>query len=188
MKRNSDTNIISILESFEEGGEGNITDGQTVKICGIITSVKRKLTRRDAEMAFAVVEDLTGSIEVIIFPKIFAQYEKIIANEQVVSIVGKVSTKEDEEPKILMDSAAKIDVKNENMRFYVKIPSGCDGKINALKEILRIYNGNVPVFLHFASTKQTYAAPREFWVEPCEGLEKRIKELLGCECDVALRM
>ncbi len=184
---NSNAQIGGILSSFAENSEGEIKDGQMVKIAGIVTKIKRKFTKNDAEMAFVTIEDLTGSIEVLVFPKIFYKFEGVLKEDSVVAITGRVSAKEEEEPKILMEVASKVDTDTTNERLYVKIPSSGGDKMAQLKELFKIFNGKTPVFLYFEKDKKTLSAPKEYWVTPCKALYDEVKNLLGEDSDIILK-
>lgn len=88
-----------------------ITDakvGERLKIAGIIISVKKIFTRAgNHEMAFAKIEDLTGVIEVVVFPKIFARTSDLWHQDSVVVLSGKVDEK-DERLTILTDDATAL--------------------------------------------------------------------------------
>jgi len=76
-------------------------DNSTVRLLGIITQAKRKITRNNATMAFLTVEDITAAIEVIVFPKIYEEKASLITEGRVVFIEGRLSLKEEEDPKIV---------------------------------------------------------------------------------------
>ena len=85
------------------------TDGQDVKIAGIITSVKKKYTKNNKIMAFVTLEDLYGTVELVIFPTTYEKYEKILQNDNIVKVTGKVSIKEDEKSKVLVSNMTLIE-------------------------------------------------------------------------------
>lgn len=100
--------IGAILASFsEEEAENDIipfADKQKVKLCGIITSKTVKTTKNGASMAFLTLEDKTGEIELIIFPKIFADSSHILTKDSAVCLRGEISAEENREPKILVSA------------------------------------------------------------------------------------
>jgi len=91
---------------------GEITDedvGSRTHIAGIIVNVKKIFTKAgNNEMAFVKVEDLSGTIEVVVFPKIFAQTSGMWVPDTVVDISGKIDEK-DEKKTLLVDGVKKID-------------------------------------------------------------------------------
>lgn len=102
---------INTIELNQMKEESDFTkDGKTIKYAGIITSVKKKYTKRNTQMAFIKVEDLYGSSEIIVFDSCFEKTRDIIISDNIVLIEGKISTKEDEEPKIIANNI--IELKN----------------------------------------------------------------------------
>lgn len=87
-------------------------DGDFVTICGIITHITIKQTRSGQNMAFVTIEDMLGSIEVIVFPKVLQSFNQYIVNTGVITAVGTLSIEEEKEPKILANVIDKAPDKN----------------------------------------------------------------------------
>ena len=101
-----------IQEDINENHEPSSKyDGKQVKFAGIITSVKKKFTKRNTQMAFITIEDLYGSCEVIVFDSCFARCSHVLLNENIVLVDGRLSLKEDELPKIVANEITEF---NEN--------------------------------------------------------------------------
>ncbi len=82
--------------------------GSKVLISGVVTQIKKILTRQsNAEMAFMKIEDLTGSIEIVIFPKTYAQTKDVLIKDQVVLVIGRLDFK-DEKPVVLAEKIENI--------------------------------------------------------------------------------
>ncbi|MCL4382619.1 DNA polymerase III subunit alpha [Patescibacteria group bacterium] len=82
--------------------------GSKVLISGVVSQIKKILTRQsNAEMAFMKIEDLTGSIEIVIFPKIYAQTKDDLVKDQVVLVIGRLDFK-DEKPVVLAEKIENI--------------------------------------------------------------------------------
>jgi DNA polymerase III subunit alpha len=96
---------------------GTITtqmEGRTVTVGGITTTVRRILTKNNDSMAFAAIEDKTGGLELIVFPKAYKATPDLWQPDQVIIVTGKVSSKDREgkiggELKIMVDSAKPVD-------------------------------------------------------------------------------
>ena len=93
-----------------------IMENEYVRISGIITSLIRKTTRNNQNMAFAKLEDLESSIEILLFPKILEAYSERIATDKIVAVDGYVSFK-DGLAKILAEEINDIDEKIELPKF-----------------------------------------------------------------------
>ena len=98
--------IGAILASFsEEEPDDDIisfADKQKVKLCGLITSKTVKTTKNGASMAFITLEDKTGEIELVVFPKIFENSSHILMKDTAVCLRGEISAEEEKAPKILV--------------------------------------------------------------------------------------
>ncbi|MBE6680625.1 MAG: DNA polymerase III subunit alpha, partial [Ruminococcaceae bacterium] len=121
--------ISEILASFEdEENAGKYRDKQTVNICGIITKRTVKATRNGDNMAFVSVEDKTGEMEAVVFSKQFERFSGLLFVESAVVLGGTVSVKDDEPPKILLNSCVPL-IPNESysdkkpQTLYIKVPS-----------------------------------------------------------------
>ena len=79
-------------------------DGQNVIYAGIITSVKKKYTKKNTLMAFVTVEDLYGTCEIIVFDACYQKASNILIEDNIVIIDGRLSIREDEETKIVANS------------------------------------------------------------------------------------
>ncbi len=107
----SPTAINSILSAFSEEveSEENFADKQTVTLCGIITRRQTKMTKNGAQMAFISLEDRFGELEVLIFPKTFETVSHMITNEAAICVVGQLSIRDDEDPKVLAQVILPLD-------------------------------------------------------------------------------
>ncbi len=83
-------------------------DQMRVTLGGIIISSNTKVTRSGGVMAFITLEDMTSSIECLVFPKVLEQYNDLISTDKLVRLYGKLSLREDEEPKVLVEALSDI--------------------------------------------------------------------------------
>ena len=104
---------INTLQMMKIAEEGSLKDdGKEVKYVGIITSIKKKYTKRNTLMAFMSVEDLYGSTEIIVFDTCYSKSQNILLDENIVVIDGRLSIREDEPVKIVANSITEF---NENV-------------------------------------------------------------------------
>lgn len=97
------------LDGLEEREDhGMSLDGQMVDMAGIVTEVKGKATKKGAYMAFVTLEDLTGQMECLVFPKVYERYQGMMAVDDLVVITGRLSIREDEAPKLLMEKLVPL--------------------------------------------------------------------------------
>ena len=94
--------ISDLLEAAQEYSTRYIDNAQ-VTLLGIVSSMKKKITKSDATMAFLSVEDMYGAIEVIVFPRIFTENAVKLQEGNVILLSGRLSLREDEDPKVICD-------------------------------------------------------------------------------------
>ncbi len=100
----------SQLEGLEEREDrGMDMDGMYVEMGGILTEVKGKATKKGAYMGFLTIEDLTGQLECLVFPKVYEKYQALMSVDDLVVLCGKLSIREDEAPKLLVDRLIPLD-------------------------------------------------------------------------------
>lgn len=180
------TSTLDIRPEDTEGGaamhNNPLKDGAEVKIGGIIVDHKKKTTRSNNMMAFVSLEDLYGVVEIIIFPKIYNRYAKLLNNDAIVIVEGRLSLREDEEPKILCDKVIKL-TPQMNKKLYLKIDKNNNINVgNQLNPILKKHRGDIPVILYNESIKRRSLANRELWINYNDGLVAELRKLLGSDC------
>ena len=167
INRNSTVSTIDLENEDEEDDEKIDYDSKIVTLCGIFTKGRILLTKSGRNMMFANLEDLYGSVELVLFPNIFEQYEKILNDEIVIKVVGKVSMKEDEKTKILVSNIELInknnkqeskEIKSTVKKIYVRIPKDKmdleDRVIGYIKDLSKEYPGNNEVYIFYDGTNK----------------------------------
>ena len=147
-------------------------------------SVKYTRTSNKA-MAFLTVEDLYGSVEVIVFSNLYEKYNQRLQKDQVLVIQGKASVREDEDAKLIAnDFLFYEDIKSEGTGpmdrvFWIKIPKQLTIPPVKITDILQSYRGNTRVMIYNERLNQKLAAKENYWVSPCGKLIHDLEELLG---------
>lgn len=184
----SRTTVAQIMQSVERDEEGNyissggkLTDGSSVAVCGIVTGRKNKTTKSRSQMAFIKLEDVYGSIEVIVFPKTLPAVTRVLEENSVVLVKGRLSLREDEEPKVICETAQLLDdiaVKSDKT-LYIKIADKTSENLNRVRRILTAHQGKITVCLYFADTKERLAAPESMWTDGSEETLRQLEEAFG---------
>lgn len=98
------------LDGLEEREDRGLSlDGQIVDMGGILTEVKGKATKKGAYMGFITLEDLTGQIECLVFPKVYERYQGMMALDDLVVLHGRLSIREEEAPKLLVEKLIPLE-------------------------------------------------------------------------------
>ena len=117
--RQSNIDTVKMKEAAENLNNGvaekslEYKDGQIVKYAGIITSIKKKYTKNNTLMAFITVEDLYGQAEIIVFENTYNKSSSSLIEENIVLVTGRLSLREDEEPKIVAISIEELKERKE---------------------------------------------------------------------------
>lgn len=182
--------ISSIIEDADENGIDaslKYPDKAQVKIAGIISAKRTKVTRSGEVMAFLTVEDRYNDIEVIVFAKNYTKLSGILCEDSAVSVFGSLSREEGEAPKVILSDAIalktdsefsvqpKIDVEE---RLYIKVPGLSDGRINNIQRICALNRGRVKVVLYDEGTKK-YSVMKDAFVNPSDKVISRLVTLFG---------
>ncbi len=185
---------VELLEYLETKRE-NLIDNQKVNFIGIVTSSKKKFTKRDEIMAFCDVEDLYGSIEMIVFPKVFAAHSGLLFTGSIILVEGRLSVKDDEikllaekisvAPKTV-ETVIKNDTSKQKKGLFIRLGKTDETKISHLKNLLSIFEGKLPVYLYFSDTKKYEFMGKEYLIDVNEPLIKELKLIFGDE-NVVLR-
>lgn len=97
-----------VASGEESDAEMRFSDRQVVVICGIVNKRQLKMTKTNAQMAFLSVEDDSGEIEVVVFPKTLEKFSHLLTEEAPLCIVGQLSLRDDEDPKLLANSMVPL--------------------------------------------------------------------------------
>ena len=120
------TTVGDVREMAEGEEHGADYDGAQVSMAGILTLCKGKITKKGAMMGILSLEDLTGQIEGLVFPKVYERYVPLLNVDSLVILDGKLSFREEEEPKLLVDAVRPLDGRNAAQRMAepLKVSSG----------------------------------------------------------------
>ncbi len=158
-------------------------DGREVRVGGIITAVKKMVDKKGNMMAFATIEDYTGSTELILFSKCYEECKDIVEVDRMVLVTGRVSTREGEAPKILGNEVMALEKLTERFtcQLVIKIDVDCsDSLIEQALVSLNDYQGTTPVLLAARENgSEVYIRSRKYSVNPDFTLLNSLKSLLG---------
>lgn len=180
----TNTRISDIISMDHEEGidlQTKVEDGQRVIIGGIISNITIKPTRNNDIMSFVTIEDIFGSVEIVVFPKVYQKWSKYIQEDSVVVVKGRISVREEEQPKILADSIEPLKtVKVEVNKLFLRLSDDLwKSQIESLKPVLERYKGMSPICVVLRDSRKKFMASREIWVTVSEELINEVKKVIG---------
>lgn len=209
------------LDSYRESWEqealhpvdtlGQMKDGVLVRVGGIITSIRQVITRRGDLMAQFTLEDYTGTLGCVVFPRIFERFRSFIQPERVVVVEGRINTQE-ETVKIFCDTvrvpkgedAAGDTCSKEQdqipcqlsydetgqerktrepaQKLYLKMENSKNSLLlEEVEKILARFPGPIPVYMYFSDTGKFRVVQEYRWVEGTEKLFTLLEARIGPE-------
>ena len=181
--------IDRILDAFADEADTTFTDGQDVVLLGMLDRVQTKSTRTNAQMAYAILEDVYGALELVVFPRVLESCRSLLKSGQVVIVRGRLNAREDEAPKVLVSQVSPAPSPNAvvsekpkavaNPGVYLKIPSLESEEWRRTQKLLRVFEGRVPVYLRVSDTGKLIRVPSELWITPETVLIDELKRALG---------
>ncbi|MDR2650630.1 MAG: DNA polymerase III subunit alpha [Clostridiales bacterium] len=164
---------------FLNGDATPIQDGVYVCYGGMITGKTVKYTKNAGKaMAFITVEDMYGSVEVIVFSRLYESLSSKLKEDRVVAVTGRASAREDEDAKIVADEIRFFEEINAvpGQTLCLKIDNA---DIDRLTGILTAHKGRSPVMIYDESRRKRLRLKEDFWVDLKEPLMNELKDYLG---------
>jgi len=177
--------ISDLLDPENEIGQGPHSDNEDVRLLCVIVSIKKKVVKSDATMAFLTVEDLYGQMECLVFPSTLERYANLFTEGRTVLIAGRLSLQENKEAKLLCNIIEDMggeqeqpvaQKKNGRRGVFLRLESQTDPRLPGALKFLGIFEGNLPVMLYYGDTKQYQKCPGVDWNPP---LARELTRLLG---------
>jgi DNA polymerase-3 subunit alpha len=166
---------------LKEISDTSLSDGQSVKVGGLVAAVKKINTKNGDTMCFIDLEDLTEHCEVVVFPRVFEKSSAFLALDKAIAISGRIS-KNDEtvkilagEIKLLADSQPEVHIKIAGLQENA-------ASMAQLKEILAGNHGSVVAYLHFTKSRKIIKTDQPYWVDLSSCVVNQLEQLLGKGC------
>ena len=136
-------------------------DEQDITVAGMIAKVRMKTTRSDSMMAYVELEDDTGTIELIVFPKTLERYSPYIKEDSGVIVNGRLTLREDRDPQIIcetirpisdLDNADNVPRQNGSRKLYIRLESKACPLAGKIKPMLSMFPGEIHRYSTMADT------------------------------------
>lgn len=152
----------------EETGEARVTDGQTAIVGGLISDITIKYTKNNQKMMFLVLEDLVGTLEIIVFPKSCEKYGHLLREDEKVFIRGRVSVEEERGGKLILSELIPFENLKKDLWIQFSTKEDFLSQESRLYSLLEIYPGESGVVVYVAKERLKKRLPSGFNVELCK--------------------
>lgn len=195
--------LADVLDSEEQGEMHTfVRDGMQATMAGIITSKKNLITKNNKMMAFVDMEDLYGTVEVVVFPNIYERFGSLVAEDSIISVTGSINFKEGEVPKLLAEKIVDLRSLTEELEqsresaqtasaepvtdapeglVKIKLPSGNTNEmLNRIRNVMLAHRGKYQAIIYMPQGG-SFRTERELWVEPDADFRKAVTDIVGEE-------
>ena len=191
--------VVSMGEIQKDAAEhgDRFRDGNRVRVLGAVQSVKQKLTKSSGTMAFVTLEDLFGSMELLVFPNVYSRSHTLLREGQIVLAEGRISLTEEKDTKLVCDridppplpgqalssGESPQQPKKHSSRpgLYLKVPGKDSREYRKAMQYIAIFDGPTELYLYFQDTGKLVRAPAVYRVDANPVLVRELKRLLGSE-------
>jgi len=176
MKRFSPLNTAALAE---------LNDKVEVRLCGVVAALKEYITKKGERMGFVTIEDLVGSIEVVVLPNIFQTVSELLKGDEPLLVAGSFE-KGEKSNKIIASSVQLLRAVSEKetraVTFIINSSALDSARLESLKGILMRHQGGCQTTLQIVLPEICTAVlrlPQQYYVTPTEGLSLEVEGLLG---------
>ncbi len=160
-----------------------VPDQKRVSVVGVLGDIKLKQLKNKNTIAYTTIEDISGTVDVIVFSGTLASYRSIMAAGSVVIINGKVSDREDRATELICESVEPVpqSAQNEDKTavLYLKIDSIKSQQFNMVCDVLAAHHGSSDVIILCTDTNKKIKAPDRLKVEPSRSLIDNLSKILS---------
>jgi DNA polymerase III subunit alpha len=183
LARHSDA--IKRFSTCDTAGLMERADKEEVSVCGIVTGIKLLNTRKGDRMAFVTLEDLSGFVEMVVFPETYTEAAELLNSEEALLVKGTVDVGEDA-CKILVNEVLSLkDVQERLTRmvhFRLTTPGLEERQLRSLREIMTRYHGDCEALIHLVvpnRSETVISLPEDLRLQASDQMMDDVEKLFG---------
>ena len=174
--------IAAVMAAGEENGPSRYGDGANVTLAGVVASVRTKTTKNNSLMAYVVLEDATGSMELLCFSRTLSESGAYLKVNLPVVVTGRVSIRDEKAPQLMVDRVVPLSGKQpaggaaDDQVLWIKLPDGGES-LSWLGKLMNMFPGESTAIVYLADIKKR----RQTRCVIHEALLAELRETLGEE-------
>ena len=173
------TNVSSDFEIDDETGETKVKDGAVATIGGLITNKTIKTTKKGQLMAFFTLEDVVGTVEVVVFPNSFTANRVVMDHAEKVFVTGKVQANVDENAKLICDKVVDFNIIPRKLWIRFESLSAYEEKKAELDGILHDSDGKDTVVIYCTKENKRITLPSNRTIKVNSELIQKLQAMYG---------
>ena len=173
------TRTTADFEVVDGETEPKVKDQERAVIGGMITGRTVKATRTNNMMAFLTVEDLYGTVEVIVFPRDYEKYRTLLEEDTKVFIQGRVTVEEDKPAKLICSGVVPFDAVEKELWIQFSTRADYEEAEQTLFAILGNYDGTENVYIYLSKDRARKLLPKSRCTKVCKELLSELYTKFG---------
>lgn len=171
--------VTTDFEIDEESGETKVRDGSRETVGGMVMGKTLKTTKNGQLMAFLTLEDLVGTIEVLVFPRDFSTYRSVIEGSDKLFITGKVTANADENAKLICEKVVSFDSIPRKLWLRFADEAQYQAQQSGLLDMLAASDGHDTVIIYCTKENKRLALPDSRNVKVTAELLAQLRSVYG---------
>ncbi len=163
----------------EETGRAVVEDGARATIGGMITARTVKLTKNGQQMAFVTLEDMVGSVEVIVFPRDYENKKQLLNEDAKVFISGRTSIGDDPAGRLICEQVIPFDEVPKDLWLKFADKTEYDARWPEVTEILRGSDGHDTVIIYLEKERAKKVLPANWHVAASTEMTEKLMKIIG---------
>jgi len=165
----------------DETGQCVVQDNAQVMVGGIVTEKVIKITRQNERMAFLTLEDLAGTVEVLVFPRTLEKEEEKLEPESRIFVNGRVNASDNEAAKLIMSQVYTLEQLPKRVWIRCKNLTDWRQKESQLYDLIDRYSGASMVTVYLDEERAKKDLPRQWRIQVNEVTNESLRDLFGEE-------
>ncbi len=166
-------------EDFENSKK--VADREKVQVAGFINSVTLHFTKNNKVMAFVNIEDIFGTMEIIVFPDSYDKFSYMLKEEEIIVVKGTATIAKDQPSKVICEEIRSFKQLDEMIKtLWLKVSADSSVTLDNILDITSKYKGNSKMVIYMEKTNQKLKANSNNYITINNSIVEELKELLGC--------
>ncbi len=163
----------------EESGKAVVEDGVRATIGGMITAKTVKLTKNGQQMAFVTLEDMVGSVEVIVFPRDYESKKQLLNEDAKVFISGRTSIGDDPVGRLICEQVIPFDQVPKDLWLKFTDKTQYDALWPTVTNVLRGSDGHDTVIIYLEKERAKKVLPANWHVAASAAVTESLGKIIG---------
>ena len=163
----------------EDTGIVKVRDGQKVIVGGMITDKTVKYTKNNKVMAFLTLEDLVGTVEIVVFPRDYEKWNVLLTDEARIFVQGRVSAEDDKASKLIMEKVRSFEDIPRELWIQFRDKEDYGSQEQGLLKFLSGYHGQDSVVIYLKDVNAMKRLPAGFHVQISDSCTEELRKKYG---------